>query len=82
MTRHDEVIALRVRAERCTEEVRALRARVEQLEQQLDQARKAPDEHMVELVDLSISLVEWERLPWWRRVWSSPRSLVMFGGAS
>lgn len=82
MTRHDEVIALRVRAERCTEEVRRLRARVDELERQLGEARKAPDEHMVELVDMSIALVEWERLPWWRRVWSSPRSLVMFGGAS
>lgn len=30
MTRHDEVIALRVRAERCTEEVRALRAKVDE----------------------------------------------------
>jgi hypothetical protein len=82
MTRHHELIALRVRAERCTKEAKALRVLVSQLEDELAQAKRLPDDHFAELVDLSIALVEWERMPWWRRIWTTPKAMLLLDGAS
>ena len=81
MRRHDEIIALRIRAERLMAECKGLRVRVMQLEDQLEQAKRLPDDHFAEMVDLSIALVEWERQPWWRRIWNTPNQFRMLGTA-
>jgi len=76
MTRHQELVALRIRADRCTAEARRLRERCAYLEQRLAEANARPSRHQAELVDLSIALVQWERLPWYRRMWTTPSRMM------
>lgn len=79
MKRHQELVALRIRAERATVEAQKLRARVADLEDRLAQAIAAPSRDHAELVDLTVALAEWERLPLWRRFWTSPKRLLALG---
>ena len=76
MKRHDEIIALRIRAERLTKEVRQLRDRCDQLQAALDSRIHSPTRHFEQLVDLDLAVAEWSRLPWWRRWLASPRDFV------
>jgi hypothetical protein len=76
MKRHDEIIALKIRAERLTKEVRQLRDKCDQLQAALDSRIHSPTRHFEQLVDLDLAVAEWSRLPWWRRLFASPRDFV------